>query len=102
MMKKKILIISILFIVCHTCWAQKNRLDSLLTKIDQINDLNQLSIAQADLLANSGGDFALLKKAKRELKVAEAAALPEKEARALLLICGATFTMHDLPGMLDA
>jgi len=102
MMKKKILIIGILSIVCHTCWAQKNRLDSLLTKIDQINDLNQLSIAQADLLANSGGDFALLKKAKRELKVAEAAALPEKEARALLLICGATFTMHDLPGMLDA
>ncbi|MGZ3750000.1 MAG: ATP-binding protein, partial [Mucilaginibacter sp.] len=101
-MMKKILLISILLIVCHTCWAQKKRLDSLLTKIDQINNFEQRSIIQADVLAIPGGDFALLKKGKRDLVVAEAAALPEKEARALLMICGATFTMHDLPGLLDA
>jgi two-component system NtrC family sensor kinase len=101
-MMKKTLLIGILLIVCYTCWAQKKRQDSLLTKIEHINDPEQLSIVQADLLATSGGDFALLKKAKRDLAVAEAAAVPEKEARALLMICFATFTMHDLPGLLDA
>lgn len=101
-MMKKTLIIAILLIVCYSGSAQKKRIDSLLSKMDKTNDLEQLGIVQVDLLAISGGDFALLKKAKHDLVVTETAAAPEKEARALLMICNATFTMHDLPGLLSA
>ena len=99
---KKIFIIIFFLLAGRISWAQKSRIDSLLIKIDQIKAVDKLTPIENDLFATPQGAFALLKKAKRDLAIAEAAAAPEKEARALLMICDATFTVHDLPGLLDA
>ena len=101
-MIRKFLLIGSLLIAFHNCWAQKKTQDSLLTVLDHTTDLEQRGIIEANLIATSGGDFVLLKKGKQELAIAETAGIPEKQARALLMICNATFTMHDLTGLLDA
>ena len=101
-MIRKFLLIGSLLIAFHNCWAQKKTQDSLLTALDHTTDLEQRGIIEVDLLATSGGDFVLLKKGKQELAIAETAGIPEKQARALLMICNATFNMHDLTGLLDA
>ena len=102
MMLKKNLFIGSIVIACNISLAQKKRQDSLLSVLDQLKNTEKLGMVQAELLATTGGDFALLKKAKHDLSAAEAAGNPENEARALLMISAATFTMHDLPGLLDA
>ena len=99
---KRIFTVLALLVICNYSWAQQKKIDSLLTKIDKIYNFEQFSIAEVELFAIPGGDLALLKKARHDLAVARANAAPEKEARALLMICNATFTMHDLPELLDA
>jgi len=100
-MKKNFALVLFL-LIGHISWAQKNRIDSLLAKMDQATSLKSLAPIIDELLAIPKGDFALLKKGKQDLANAQASDNLIKQQWALAEISKAAFSLHDTPELLNA
>jgi two-component system NtrC family sensor kinase len=98
---KKIFIIIILLVICADASAQSRRLDSLLAKMKQTDNPDQLSKLLAQISTTPGGDLGLLKQEKAAFADATAEGNIKKEERALNLICSADFRLYDAPALLD-
>src|ERR1700750_2657973 len=99
---KKLFTISILILFCASGYAQQSRIDSLLAKLDHIDNIKNLPPVMEQLVAIPKGDFALTKKGKQELAAAQQSGTLQKQQRALLMICTAAFSINDTPELLDA
>src|SRR5665213_3193916 len=97
---KKILVVSFFVLFCTSVYAQKSKIDSLLAKIDQAQDIKKLEPLVDEVVATTPGAFALLEKGKKDLAKAEKAGLVKKQQIALLLIGEAAFQLHDAPELL--
>jgi|GEM_PF-2312427 len=97
---KKFTLTFLFAFVCSIGFAQKSKIDSLLMKIDQTEDIKELQLVTGELTSTPEGAFALLKKGKQDLQKAEKAGLAKKQQVALILICDAAFQLHDAPELL--
>src|ERR1700761_487937 len=98
---KKILIILLLLLTGHAVWAQKSSLDSVLAQLDKTDNPAKTTKLINEAFKLPGGYLAILKKGKQELANADASSSPKKKEAALMMICEASFTLHDAPTLLD-
>src|SRR5579862_889700 len=99
---RKVLISVIVLLVCHVAWAQKKRIDSLLTKIDQTAEIKDWGPFIGQLYAIPQGLTELSKKGKLELAEAGRAGDNRKQLRALFMITFGAYAQYDAPQMLNA
>src|SRR5580693_9250060 len=97
---KNVLAVTFFILFCTSVYAQKTKIDSLLAKIDQAEDIKNLQPLMDEVVATTPGAFALLQKGKQELAKAEKAGSVKKQQIDLLLIGSAAFTLHDAPELL--
>jgi len=98
---KRIFTAFMLILAVTAVYAQKNRADSLIAKIEATDDPRRVN-ALVVQFHQIDGCFALLKKGKTDLARFENGAQPQKEERALFMVCHAEFYLHDSPGLLGA
>ena len=96
---KKIFITIVLLVMCAGAKAQSRRLDSLLAKIDQLDDTSRRDQFLSEISGIQGGDAVLLKRGEAALTKADGN--NKKQERALRLICDAYFELHDSPALLQ-
>src|SRR5437588_8648678 len=99
---KKLFIIIFLLFVADTISAQNRRIDSLIAKINRLDDRLKTRELLRRILAISHGDFELLKREKQNLVNAEATGNALEQLFALHIIDMVDFKMGDLPGALNA
>jgi two-component system NtrC family sensor kinase len=97
---KRIFIAFIFFLAINAVYAQRNHADSLIAKIESTDDPRQIE-ALLGQLERFDDNFALLKKGKADLARFVNSTRPQKEERALLMICRAAFILHDSPVLLE-
>jgi len=99
---KKVLISVVVLLVCQAVLAQKKRIDSLLTKIEQTAEIKDWNPYLAQLYAIPQGMSALSEKGKGELAEALRAGDSKKQLRALFMIAYSAYARYDAPQMLTA
>jgi two-component system NtrC family sensor kinase len=100
-MMNKLFILIFLLLTAGAIQAQNKRIDSLIAKIDQLDDLDKGSTLLLQVLAVPHGDYELIKKEKQNLASAEAKRNVAKQLHALYIIVVVDFQIHDLSELLN-